>query len=93
MARTSRYGKNAWALFLLILAGLVIGSFAGHLARKVNFLSWLNYGIEFAIGNPRKNDVVSLNLGVLLLQFGLSLKITVGSVIGAAVAIFVYKKL
>jgi hypothetical protein len=94
LARTSKsYGKNYWALFLLILAGLVIGSFLGHLAKGVNFLSWLNYGIDFAIGDPKDNNLIALNLGVMVLQFGFSLKITVCSVIGAVAAIFVYKKL
>ena len=35
-------GKNSWALFLLILAGIVVGGFLGYLARDVSWLSWLN---------------------------------------------------
>ncbi len=27
-------GKNGWALFLLVLAGVVLGSFIGHLADR-----------------------------------------------------------
>jgi len=91
MAKT--YGKNNWALFLLILAGIVIGSFIGHLTRNVNFLSWLNYGIDFAIGDANANNIVTLNLGVLIIHFGISIKITIGSIIGSVVAIFIYKKI
>lgn len=86
------YGKNPWALFLLIQAGIVIGSFIGYLTRGVNFLSWLDYGIDFAIGSV-KDNIVTLDLGVLVIHFGLRIKITVGSVIGVIASIFVYKKL
>lgn len=91
MARTK--GKNNWALFLLILAGIVIGSFIGYLTRGINFLSWLNYGIDFAIGDVNANNIVTLNLGVLVIHFGINIKITIGSVIGSVAAIFIYKKL
>ncbi len=94
MARSSRtLGKNKWALFLLILAGIVLGSFIGHLLKKVDFLSWLDYGIDFAIGNPDSNNIVSLDLGALVVRFGLRIKITIASVIGAIASIFIYKKL
>ena len=94
MAKISRnFSKNNWALFLLILTGIVLGSFLGHLAKDVNFLSWLNYGINFAIGDTKENNVVTLNLAVLVIHFGISIKITVASVIGAVAAVFIYKKL
>lgn len=91
MART--YGKNNWALFLLILAGLVVGSFIGHLASGVDFLKWLDYGMDFSIGDSLDKNIVTLNLGVLIIHFGLRIKITIGSVIGAVASIFIYKKI
>lgn len=91
MAKT--FGKNNWALFLLILAGLVVGSFLGHLTKDVDILKWLNYGIDFAIGDVNNNNIVTLDLGVLVLNFGFRLKITIGSVIGAIAAVFIYKKI
>ena len=45
-------GKNNWALFLLLLAGIVLGGFIGSLAAGVPFLSWLNYGQTFGFANP-----------------------------------------
>lgn len=86
-------GKNKWALFLLILAGIVLGSFIGYLFRKVDFLSWLDYGIDFAFGDPDGSNVVSLDLGALVVHFGFRLKITVASIIGVIASIFIYKKL
>jgi len=91
MSRT--LGKNRWALFLLILAGIVAGSFLGHLVKNIDFLSWLNYGIDFAIGNPDGSNVVTLDLGALAIHFGLRLKITVGSIIGAIASVIIYKKI
>jgi lipoprotein signal peptidase len=94
MARTSRtLGKNYWALFLLILLGIVVGSFIGHLTREVDFLSWLNYGMDFSIGDTKESSVVTLDLGVIAISFGLRIKITIGSVIGAIASVFIYKKL
>ena len=52
--------KNAWALFLLILAGVVLGGFIGTLAKGVPALSWLSYGQSFGIDEP-----IVLDLGVL----------------------------
>ena len=45
-------GKNNWALFLMILAGIVIGGFIGWLTKDVSFLSWLNFGQSFGLSNP-----------------------------------------
>ena len=65
-------GKNNWALFLLLLAGIVLGGFIGSLAAGVPFLSWLNYGQTFGFANP-----IVLDLGILVITFGLSIKITI----------------
>jgi len=86
-------GKNKWALFLLILAGIVLGSFVGHLVREVDFLSWLNYGIDFSIGKADGSNVVSLDLGAVAVHIGIKVKITVASVLFALASIFVYKKI
>lgn len=93
MARTSRsLGKNNWALFLLILLGIVLGSVIGHLTKGVNFLSWLDYGFKFSIGDS-KSKIVTLNLAIIVIRFGLSIKVTIGSVIGTIASVFIYKKL
>lgn len=79
-------GKNTWALFLLLLAGIVLGGFIGTLAAGVPFLSWLNYGQSFGIANP-----VVLDLGILVITFGLTIRITVASIIGVLIAILIYR--
>lgn len=79
-------GKNYWALTLLILAGIVLGSFIATLTDGISGLSWLSYGQTFGFENP-----IVLNLGVLVLTFGLTIKITIASIIGIIVAAFVYR--
>lgn len=85
MART---GKNTWALFLLLLAGVVLGSFIAQLTSGVPGLSWLSFGKTFGLDNP-----VSLNLGVLILTFGLQIKFTIASIIGIIIAAIIYRLL
>ena len=81
-------GKNNWALFLLLLAGIVLGGFIGSLAAGVPFLSWLNYGQSFGFSNP-----IVLNLGILVITFGLTIKITIASIVGVVLAIIIYRLL
>ncbi len=79
-------GKNNWGLFLLVLAGVVLGGFIGNLASGVSGLSWLNYGQSFGLADP-----IVLDLGILVLTFGLSIKITIASLIGVLIAILIYR--
>lgn len=78
-------GKNGWALVLLILAGVVLGSFISQLASNVSWLSWLSFGQDFGFSDP-----IRLNLGVLVLTFGLTIKFTIGSILGIIVAAIIY---
>ena len=79
-------GKNSWALFLLLLTGIALGGFIGMLAEGVPALSWLSYGQSFGLDQP-----IILNLGLLVITFGLSIKITIASIIGVIIAIFIYR--
>ena len=71
---------------LLLLSGIVLGGFIGSLASSVPFLSWLNFGQSFGL-----NDPLVLDLGVLIITFGLSIKITLASLIGVVLALIVYR--
>lgn len=79
-------GKNNWSLFLLLLAGIVLGGLIGNLASGVEGLSWLNYGQTFGLTNP-----IVLDLGIMVLTFGLTIKITIASIIGVLLAIIIYR--
>lgn len=79
-------GKNNWTLFILILAGIVLGGFLGSLAQGVSWLSWLNYGQSFGLQEP-----LVLELGILVLTFGLNIRITIAGIIGIIIGIIVYR--
>lgn len=63
-------GKNSWALFLLLLTGIVLGGFIGMLAEGVPALSWLGYGQTFGLDTP-----IVVNLGLLVITFGLTTRL------------------
>ena len=74
-------GKNSWALFLLMLAGIVLGGFIGTLTADMPGFAWLNYGQSFGFDNP-----IVLNLGILVITFALNIKITIASIIGLVIS-------
>ena len=78
--------KNNWALFLLLLAGIVLGGFIAELTKSVSALSWLGFGNVFGLEQP-----VILNLGVIIITFALQIKITIASLIGVVLAIIIYR--
>lgn len=78
--------KNSWVLLIFVLVGLVIGGFIGMLTQNVAGLNWLNYGQTFGLDEP-----LVLNLGILIITFGLNIKITICSIIGMIVAIIIYR--
>lgn len=78
-------GKNYWALTLLILAGIVLGSFISTLTADVAGLGWLSFGQTFGFESP-----IVLNLGVIVLTFGMTIKITIASILGIIVAAIIY---
>ena len=84
--------KNSIVLLILMLAGVVLGGFIGHLARDISWLAWLNYGQTFGLTGAGGSALV-LDLGVLVLQFGLQIKITIASIIGIVLAFFIYHRL
>jgi len=79
--------KNIWLLLVFILSGLVIGGLLGEVSKTISWLWWLSYGDEFGLTSP-----ITLDLSVLKIQFGLTLKISIASIIGMALAIFIYRK-
>lgn len=80
--------KNQWTLLLILLSGIVLGGFIGYLCRNIGWLSWLAYGQTFGLSSP-----VVLDLGILVLTFGLTISINIASIIGIIIGIIIYKKL
>lgn len=78
--------KNFWILLILLLSGIVLGGFLGSLAEGISWLSWLNFGQSFGLNSP-----LVLDFGVLVITFGLTIKITLASIIGVALALIIYR--
>ena len=78
--------KSSWTLLLLLLSGIVLGGFLGEMVAGVPGFSWLNYGESFGLNNP-----LVLNFGILVITFGLTIRITMASIIGVVLAILVYR--
>lgn len=80
--------KNFWVLLLMLLAGIVLGGFIGNLAEGIAWLSWLNFGETFGLHTP-----LTLDFGILELTFGMTIRITMASIIGVAMALIIYRYL
>lgn len=88
LAYTKRNDKNGWSLFLLLLAGIVIGGLIGELAAKVPFLEWLNFGYIFEFPSP-----INIDLKIMTLMLQITFDITIASIIGMGAAIFAFRKI
>lgn len=78
--------KNVWVLLILLLAGVVLGGFIGSLTENLPMLSWLNFGDSFGLNTP-----LVLDLGILVITFGLSIRMTIAGIIGMALSILIYR--
>ena len=79
--------KNIWILVIFILCGIVLGSLIGELVANIDALWWFGYGSTFGLTSP-----ITLDMGVIVLTFGLTFKINIASIVGLAIAIFLYRK-
>lgn len=78
--------KNGWVLLVLMLVGLVLGGLIGSLTQNVSALNWLNYGQSFGLDSP-----IVLDLGILVITFGLSIRITIAGIVGLILSAILYR--
>ena len=71
-----------WTLILLILIGFVVGRFIGTYFEG----TWLDYGQAFGMNSP-----VELDMGFIILTFGIKIRITIASVLGVLLSLVVYR--
>ena len=71
-----------WLYLFLVGAGVVVGALAAEITAGVPFLSWLGFGLDFGTESP-----IVLDLSILRLTFGISVKITVSSVLFIALSL------
>lgn len=72
---------------ILFLSGVVVGSFVGKITAGISSLDWLSYGIKFGTDSP-----ISIDLGVLSLDFGLSINLTISCIIFIFIAFILGRK-
>lgn len=75
-------GKNGWTCLILVLAGIVLGGFLGSMAPD----SFLNFGQTFGLSSP-----MILDLGIISITFAFTIRITIASILGIVVALFLYR--
>ena len=78
--------RNFWILLIMLLVGIVLGGFMGQMAEGIPWLGWLNFGQSFGLDSP-----LVINFGILVITFGLTIKITMASIIGVAIALIIYR--
>lgn len=78
--------KNGFVLALMLFIGIVLGGFIGDYLSSSTSLGWLGYGKTFGLTSPLKLDI-----GVLVLQFGITIRFTIAGIIGIAIAALIYK--
>lgn len=71
-----------WVFLVLILIGFMIGQFIGTYFDG----TFLSYGQAFGLSSP-----VVLDLGFIILTFGLTIQINIASVIGVIISLVVYR--
>lgn len=67
---------NFWITLLLVCAGIVIGSLVAELTVGIPVLGWLAYGLDFGTQSP-----FTLDLHVLILTFGATVRITIAHIL------------
>ena len=71
-----------WLNLFLVIVGVVIGSMVAEMTVGISWLKWLSYGLEFGTETP-----LVLNLNLLQLTFGISIKITVSMILFIALSL------
>ena len=68
--------KTFWLNFFLICVGIVLGAMVSEMTSGIPILSWLSYGLDFGTESP-----LVLDLNVLRLTVGLSVNISVSTIL------------
>ncbi|MFB9279183.1 DUF4321 domain-containing protein [Cohnella cellulosilytica] len=78
--------KNGWILLLFLFLGLLAGALLANWLKEVPGLSFLTRALEVSWSPAADLAVIRFNLN-------LEIRLTLLSVIGAAVAIWLYRKM
>ena len=89
MARPPRRGGNPWwILIVIVVAGAMLGSVLADAVGQFTYLSWLDRSVVIGLTSP-----VTVDLHVLTLTLGFSLRLNLAMVLGILVAAYVFRML
>ena len=87
-----RREKNAWIFLLLIIVLSLAGGVLGELLSQYKFFSWMSLGGQNGYITLFDFDLKPLlDFHLLKINFGLTMRLNVGSILGAILAIIIYK--
>ena len=78
--------KENVIFLLIIISGLIIGSYLGSIDVVIPCLNWLNYGKTIGLTQP-----FVLDLGFIYLQFALHISFTIAGIMGMVIASVIFK--
>ncbi|MBP5555968.1 MAG: DUF4321 domain-containing protein [Lachnospiraceae bacterium] len=73
---------KGWGLFFLVIIGFILGNLLGTHCN----IEFLSYGGQFGLTSP-----LELNLGFVMLTFGITFNITIAGILGMVAAFVAYK--
>lgn len=85
-----RSKKNIGVYIIIIIIGLVIGSFIGEVLSKNKLLTFLNYGRELGINIDKP---LTINLHVIKVSFAAMLNINIAGIIGCIILLYIFRKI
>ena len=89
MAKALKRVHNPWwILLVIVIAGAMLGSVLANAIGQSTYLSWLGRSIAVGLAPP-----VVLDLHVLAITFGFTVRLNLGVLIGILVAAYVFRML
>ena len=89
-------GKSIGSLILFMVVGGLVGSVLGEiLGRLVGHGFWndiLTTGVNFGVQDP-VHQPIAVNLGIVILSFGLAIKVSLLGILGLVVGVVLHRKL
>jgi hypothetical protein len=89
-------GKSIGSLILFMvvggLVGSVLGEILGRLAGQGFWNNILTTGVHFGVQDP-VHQPIAVNLGIVILSFGLAIKVSLLGILGLVVGVVLHWKL
>lgn len=86
----SKNFKKTIAFTFFLLAGIILGAFISHICDGVKYLDWLSWGQS--VGLPSDNKPATLDIIVLKVTIGFTLKVTIAQIFTIIASIIFFNK-